>query len=112
MIVRGAVASTTKDRVAGVGSVFAAWSVALTSNVCGPSVRVAVLKGELQAANARSSMRQANVAPASVDVKVNEGAFVLVGPVGPSAMVVSGGVVSGGDAVVLAVQVTVPRQSG
>lgn len=84
-----------------------AWSVDLTSNVCGPSVRAAVLKGELQATNAPSSVRHSNVAPGSVDVKVKEGAFWLVGPDGPSAMAVSGGVVSGGDAVVLAVQLTV-----
>jgi hypothetical protein len=45
----------------------------------------------------------------SIDEKVNEGAFSLVAPEGPPAMVVSGGVVSGGDAVVLAVQLTVPH---
>lgn len=109
MVVRGVAVSTLKDRRAGVGSVFAAWSVALTSNVCGPSVRVAALKGEVHAANVSSSMRHSNVASGSVDVKVKEGAFLLVGPEGPSAIVVSGGVVSGGDAVVLAAQLTVPH---
>jgi hypothetical protein len=83
--------------------------VALTSIVCGPSERAAGLKGELQAANAPSSMRHSNVAPGSLEVNVKEGALVRVGPEGPSAMLVSGGVVSGGDAVVLAVQVTVPH---
>ena len=109
MVVWGVVVSTLKDRSAGVGSVFAAWSAALTSNVCRPSVRVAVSKGELQAANAPPSMRHSNVAPGSVDMKVKEGAFLLVGPEGPPVMVVSGGVVSGGDAVVFAVQLTVPH---
>jgi hypothetical protein len=42
-------------------------------------------------------------------MKVKEGAFLLVGPEGPPVMVVSGGVVSGGDAVVFAVQLTVPH---
>ena len=68
------------------------------------------MKGELQAANAPSSMRHSNVPPGSVDVNVKEGALLLVAPEGPSAMVVSGGVVSGGDAVVLAVQLTVPHE--
>jgi hypothetical protein len=109
MVVWGAVVSTLKDRSAGVGSVFFAWSVALTSNACGPSVRGAVAKGELQAANAPLSMRHSKVTSGSVAVKVKEGAFVLVEPEGPPVMVVSGGVVSGGDAVVLAVQLTVPH---
>lgn len=104
MVVWGAVVSTMKDRSAGVGSVFDAWSAALTSNVCRPSLRVAVSKGELQAANAPPSMRHSNVEPGSVDAKVKEGALLLVTPEGPAVMVVSGGVVSGGDAVVLAVQ--------
>jgi len=57
MVVSGGVASTVNDRLAGVGSVLFALSVALTSNVCGPSVRAAALKGELQAANAAASTR-------------------------------------------------------
>lgn len=112
MVVWGVVVSTLKDRLAGVGSVFFAWSVALTSSECGPSVREPVLNGELQAAKAPSSMRHSNVPLGSLDANVKEGVFVAVEPEGPSAMLVSGGVVSGGDAVVLAVQVTVPRHSG
>lgn len=57
-------------------------------------------------------MRHSNVPLGSLDANVKEGVFVAVEPEGPSAMLVSGGVVSGGDAVVLAVQVTVPRHSG
>jgi hypothetical protein len=112
MVVWGGVVSTVNDRSAGVGSVLPALSVALTSNVCGPSARVAALKGELQAANAAASTRHSKVPSGSVEAKLKEGAFLPVGPAGPSAMVVSGGVVSGGNAVVFAVQLNVPAQSG
>ncbi len=111
MVVCGAVESTLKDRSAGVGSVFFAWSVALTSNVCGPSVRGAVAKGELQEANAALSVRHSNVPPGSVDENAKEDTFVLIALEGPPVIVVSGGVVSGGDAAVLAVQLNVPAQS-
>jgi hypothetical protein len=83
MVVWGVVVSTLKDRLAGVGSVFFAWSVALTSSECGPSVREPVLNGELQAANAPSSMRHSNVPLGSLDANVKEGVFVAVEPEGP-----------------------------
>ena len=48
----------------------------------------------MQTANVPPSMRHSNVEPAFVDVNANEAFVLLVGPVGPDVMVVSGAVLS------------------
>ncbi len=94
IVVSGGVVSTLNARLAGVGSVLPAVSVARTSNVCAPSASAAVVNGVVQAANAPASTRHWNVDPASVAVKENVGVLSLVVPVGPAVIVVSGAVVS------------------
>ena len=56
--------------------------MARTWKVWVPSVRVAVVKGEVQAAKAAASTRHSKVEPASVEVKVKSGVASLVGAVG------------------------------
>ena len=85
--------STVKVRLAGVGSVLPAGSVARTSKVCGPSASADVVNGVVQAANAAASTRHSNVEPASVEVKVKVGRVVVgrAARAGPPVMEVSGG---------------------
>ncbi len=92
IVVSGAVASTVKERAAGVGSIAPAASTARTSNVFAPSVWAAVVWGEVQATNpAEAPTRHWKVEPGSVDVNVNVGVASLVSPVGPPVIVVFGG---------------------
>jgi hypothetical protein len=96
----GAVAVfTVTGRVAGVGSVLPAASVARTATAWSPSGSAAVVHGLVHDAHAPESTRQANVDPLSLEVKANVGVLSLVVPLGPEVIVVSGGVVSGGGAV-------------
>ena len=53
-------------------------SLARTSNVCAPSLSVAVVNGVLQDANAPASTLHSNVEPASVELKPNVGVLSLV----------------------------------
>src|SRR5437016_1807083 len=89
---------TKKVRVAGVGSVFVALSVALTSKLWLPGDSAAegvwLAPGPEQAANASESKRHWKVEPDSLDVNVNVGALSVVGPEGPEVIVVSGATVS------------------
>ena len=90
----GAAVSTLKERWAGVGSVLAAASVARTSKLWGPSVRVAVVSGEEQEAKLAESRRHWKPAPGSGEEKPKVGVGSPVAPEGPESIVVSGGVVS------------------
>jgi hypothetical protein len=100
----GGVASTVKERVAGVAPVLPAASVARTETLCDPSLSVGVVHGLVQSAHAPASTRHSKTAFDSEAVKANVGVLSPVEPVGPELIVVSGGVVS--DAVVI-VQVCV-----
>ena len=84
IVVSGAAVSTVKLREAGVGSTLPAASVARTSKVCDPCVRVALVKGEVQEAKAAASTRHWNVEPVSVEVNVKSGVVSFVEP--PAAM--------------------------
>ena len=64
-VVSGAVVSTVKVRVSGVGSLLPAASTARTENVCSPSGN-ATACGDVQAANSPASTLHSNVAPASL----------------------------------------------
>ncbi|MEH3055363.1 MAG: hypothetical protein PGN13_15395 [Patulibacter minatonensis] len=64
--------STARVRVAGVGSVLPASSVARTARTCSPSVRVG-LHGEAQVAHAASSTRHSKVLPGSLEENVKVG---------------------------------------
>ena len=91
MTVSGAVVSTVKDLVAGVGSWFPAESMALTSKVWGPSVSAAIVSGLVQGEKASASTRHSKSAPGSEEnSKLGVGSLVV--PVGPESIVVSGGV--------------------
>jgi hypothetical protein len=94
IVVSGAVVSAVNARVAGVGSVFPAGSVARTENVYGPSRSAAGVNGDAQAVYVLPSSEQANVEPVSLAVNENVGVESLVAPVGPAVIVVSGGVTS------------------
>ena len=91
IVVSGGVVSTVKVRVAGVGSVLPAASVALTSKVWGPSVSAATVSGLEQAEKASLSTRHSKVAPGS-----EENSKLGVGsPVGPGGAGVDCGVGGG-----------------
>ena len=85
-------------RLAGVGSVFWAWSVARTSKLWLPresgAEGVWLAPGPEQAANAWESKRHLKVEPDSLDVNVKVGVLSVVGPEGPELIVVWGGTVS------------------
>ena len=91
---------TKNVRVSGVGSVFAALSMALTSKLWLPgdsgAEGVWLAPGPEQAANASESKRHVKVEPDSVDVKVKVGVWsTVVEPfVGPEVTVVCGAWVS------------------
>ena len=70
MLVSGSVLSITQVKLAGVGSVLLAASVARTSKVCVPAAKPVKFLGLVQAANAAVSNRHWNVLPASFDVNV------------------------------------------
>ena len=92
-VVFGVVVSITNVCEAGVGSGFPAASVAVTVNVCVPSLSVAVVNGDVQAAAVPVSTLQEKVERPSLEVNVNVGVLSLLGElIGVS--VVSGAVVS------------------
>ena len=81
-------------RVAGVGSVFFALSVALTAKVWEPAESgvegVWLAPGPEQAANGWESKRHWKVDPGGLEVKSNVGVLSVVVPDGPTVIVVSG----------------------
>ena len=99
IVVLGACVSTVSDRVAGDASVFPAASLARIETECAPSARTLVVHGLVHDAHAAESTRHWNVDPLSLAVNAKVGVLSLVGPLGPEPMVVSGGVVSAGAAV-------------
>ena len=86
----GAVASTSQDQVAGVGSALAAASTARTSNVWFPSASAAVVCGVVQIDQLPPSTRHSNVAPASFESKVKVGVGLFDGVPGFESRFVSG----------------------
>ena len=94
MVVSGSSVSTVKLFSAGVGSVLPAWSVAWTAKVCGPSANGPVLAGLEQEVNTAPSTEHSKVEPPSLEENSKVGEASLVGPEGPSSIVVSGGTVS------------------
>ena len=89
----GSVVSMLKSRVAGVGSVFPAASLARTRNVCAPPASGAVVCGDVQLANGPLSTAHSKVAPGTDEWKANVGVWSVVAPCGPESMIVSGSVV-------------------
>jgi hypothetical protein len=85
--------ATVKAWLAGVGSVFAAWSVAWTWKVWGPSPSgpvVCELPGPEQGPKGPPSTLHWKLEPASVDEKVKLGVSSSVVPVGPESIEVFG----------------------
>jgi hypothetical protein len=93
MVVFGAVTSIVHTLAAGVPSTFPARSLARTSNVWFPAVRLEKAMGLVQVANAAPSIRHSNVLPVSVDVNVKLAVVWFVGVGGPTLVIV----VSGGE---------------
>src|SRR4051794_14640112 len=95
----GAGPTTLNDREAGVSSALPRASTARTKNVYAPSASGPTTCGEphdcsLPEVAPGPSSRQRKPAPASSDVNANDGVVESVGPLGPSVIVVSGGVTS------------------
>ena len=89
---------TVKVRLAGVGSMFLALSVARTSKLWLPGKSgfegVWLAPGPEQGANGWEFTRQAKVEPDWLEVKVKVGVSSVVKPEGPEVMVVWGATVS------------------
>ena len=89
---------TVKVRLAGVGSVFLALSMARTSKLCPPAESglegVWLAPGPEQAPNAWESKRHRKVEPDSLDENLKVGVVSVVDPEGPEVIVVWGGTVS------------------
>ena len=92
----GAVVSTVKDLVAGVGSWFPAASSALKVAVWGPSERPVKVFGEVQSVKGSVSIRHwiLAVSPGSGGAEQEGGLIGCDGAGGPESMIVSGAVVS------------------
>src|SRR5215211_1043347 len=80
-------------RMAGVGSLLPAVSVAVTWNVWGPSIRLLKVCGEPQFSISSSSIKQMKE-PGSLDEKVNVAELLLTVPDGPESMLAFGAVLS------------------
>ena len=93
IVVSGEVVSTVQVKLAGVGSVLPAASIASTANVCVPSVRPESVRGDEQAPYGAPSSEHWNDEPGSDDAneKLDE---PLDGSDGCAVIVVSGGVLS------------------
>ena len=96
MSVAGAVV-TVNARVAGDASVLPAASVARTETLCGPSPGSPWSTGLVQSPTRRRPAALER-RPSSLEVNANVGVLLLVVPVGPELIVVSGAVVSAGGA--------------
>ena len=94
IVVSGTTESTVNVRLAGVGSMLPAVSMARSSKVCSPSVRTTSSTGETHAANGLSSNRHSNEATPTAASKEKIGVLSVVRPDGPLVIVVSGAVVS------------------
>ena len=96
MTVSGAVVSTVKDLVAGVGSWFPAASSALKVAVWGPSERPVKDFGEVQSVKGSVSIRHwiLAVSPGLAELNRKVASSVAMVPEGPESMTVSGAVVS------------------
>lgn len=94
MVVLGGVVSTIQERVAGVVSTLPAVSMALTPNVCEPSLRLEYAHGDVQAEYRAPSRLHWNVEPASLELKLKLAEVELVTAGGADVIVVSGGAVS------------------
>ena len=92
--VSGAAVSIVHVRLAGVGSVFPAASVAFTWKVWLPTARPVYAFGLVQPANAAPSRLHWKVEPDSLEEKLKLGLVELLGFAGLDVIVVSGGVVS------------------
>ena len=98
----GAVVSTVQVELAGVASMFPAWSTARTSNLCEPSASEERLRGEVQAPPGRRLGRvepalEADATPeppVSVPEKAKLAEALLVSAGGPESIEVVGAVVS------------------
>jgi hypothetical protein len=90
----GAIVSTVHVRVAGVGSVLPAESVARTAKVWEPSPRPVYVRGDVHAVNAAPSRLHSNVAAGSSAEKLNVAVVNAVEPSGPEPIVVFGATVS------------------
>lgn len=103
IVVSGGVASTVNVRVAGVGSGLPAGSVATTEKVWAPSDNGPIESGERHGAEAPPSMEHANVDPASVEPnsKVAVETVTVDPSAGPAVIVVSGGVESATQVLIL-----------
>jgi hypothetical protein len=93
-VVSGGDVSTVNVRVAGVWSWLPAASSARKVAVWGPSVRAVKVFGEVQSTKEPESIRHwiLAVSPAGLPANVNAAWFVLMVPVGPELIVVSGAV--------------------
>ena len=92
----GGAVSTVKLRLAGVGSVLLAVSVARTSKIWAPFASAfAGVWGLEQGENDPESKRHSNVEPPSSEENAKVGVESLMNPDGPEVIVVSGGSVSG-----------------
>jgi hypothetical protein len=83
-------------RLAGVGSVLPALSLARTSKLWSVAVSEEYCLGELQGLQAPESMRHSKLEPFSLALKLKLAEVAPVDPEGPESIVVSGGVVSAG----------------
>ncbi len=88
--VSGAVVSTVRTRVAGLGSVFPASSVARTAKVCSPSSSFVYACGEEHFCQGPPSSRQLKVECGSLEANPNEASAETTGPDGPDVIVVWG----------------------
>ena len=94
VIVRfGGMVSTVNVRMA--APEFAPWSVARTTNECGPSASAAAVNGDVQSANGpASTLHSMSTAVASTTANSIVGVVSVVMLGGPTVMVTSGGMVS------------------
>ena len=116
IVVSGAAVETVKLRVAAVASVLPAASRARTLNVYVPSASGPTARGDVQATYVPTvepgpSRRHSNVELGSVLVNSNDGDALLVVPVGPAVIVVSGATVSTVNARDAGVGSTLPTAS-
>jgi hypothetical protein len=88
---------TVQLRLSRVASMLPAASVALTEKVWEPTASLMYCLGEEHALKAPPSSLHWKVEFASLEEKVNEALFCFMVPEGPNCIVVSGGVVSGGQ---------------
>ena len=89
IVVLGALVSTVKARLAGVGST-APPLLERTANVCAPCFSRLYFFGDSQAFHLASSRLHWNFAPPAVEEKRNFADLLAVGPSGPDEMEVSG----------------------